>query len=42
MDMTDPVVWGSFLSVAVALVVFVFLVFKVNSLMKQDEESHKK
>lgn len=39
--MNDWVFWGSILSVAGALLVLAFLVWKVVQLMKQDEERHK-
>ncbi len=32
----DAVFWGSIISVAIAVVVFVFLIFKVKSLMNKD------
>lgn len=41
MDWTDPVVWGSIGSVVIAIIIFVFLIFKVRSLMNQDAERHK-
>ena len=37
----DAVFWGSIIAVAIAIVIFVFLVFKVKKLMNQDAESHK-
>lgn len=37
----DPVLWLSILMVSIAAVIFVFLVFKVKSLMKKDAEAHK-
>jgi TctA family transporter len=37
----DAVFWGSIISVVIAVVVFVFLAFKVMKLMNKDEESHK-
>ncbi len=41
MGFSDPVVWGSVLSVIIAIVIFVFLAFKIKSLMDKDTESHK-
>ena len=38
----DPVAWMSVLMVVLAIVVFVFLSFKVKSLMNRDAEGHKK
>jgi len=38
----DAVFWGSIASVVIAAVVFIFLVFKVKTLMNKDAESHKK
>lgn len=37
----DAVFWGSILSVAIAVVVFVYLVYKVIKLMNADAERHK-
>jgi hypothetical protein len=37
----DPVAWMSILMVAIAVVIVVFLFFKVSALMKQDAEAHK-
>lgn len=37
----DAVFWGSIASVAVAVVIFVFLAFKVKTLMNKDADSHK-
>ena len=37
----DAVFWGSIISVVIAVVVFVFLVFKIKALMKKDAEAHK-
>ncbi len=37
----DAVFWGSIASVAVALIVFVFLIFKIKSLMDKDANSHR-
>ncbi len=37
----DPVVWMSILMVIIAIVIVVFLGFKVGALMKQDAEAHK-
>lgn len=37
----DPVLWMSILMVIIAIVIFVFLVFKVKSLMNRDAEAHK-
>lgn len=42
MGLTDPVVWGSILTVVIAVVIIVFLSIKVKSLMAKDAESHKK
>ncbi len=41
MEFNDPVVWGSILSVVIAVVIFVFLAFKIKSLMDKDAGSHK-
>lgn len=35
----DAVFWGSIASVAIALTIFIFLMFKIKSLM--DRDSHK-
>lgn len=40
MDITDPVVWGSALTVAFAVVMLVFLGFKAKKLMDQDAKKH--
>ncbi len=37
----DAVFWGSIISVLVAVVIFVFLSFKVKSLMDKDADSQK-
>jgi hypothetical protein len=37
----DAVFWGSIISVVIAAVVFVFLVFKIKALIKRDAEAHK-
>ena len=37
----DAVFWGSIISVLIAVVIFVFLVFKVKALMNKDAEAHK-
>lgn len=37
----DAVFWGSIISVLIAVVIFVFLVFKVKALMNRDAEAHK-
>ncbi len=37
----DPVAWLSILMVIVAIVIFVFLSFKISALIKQDAASHK-
>lgn len=37
----DPVLWMSILMVVIAIAIFVFLVFKVRTLMKKDAEAHK-
>lgn len=37
----DAVFWGSIISVAIAVVIFVYLIFKVKALMDKDAESHK-
>ena len=42
MDMSDPVVWGSIGSVVIAVVIFVFLMFKIKALIAKDSEAHKK
>ena len=42
MGFSDPVVWGSILSVIIAIVIFVFLAFKIKALMNKDAESHKR
>ena len=42
MGFTDPVVWGSIAAVIIAIVVFVFLIFKIKTLMDKDAESHRK
>ncbi|MEW8506239.1 MAG: hypothetical protein AB2598_06005 [Candidatus Thiodiazotropha sp.] len=36
----DAVFWGSIATVVIAVVIFVFLVFKVRNLMKSDAEKH--
>ena len=41
MAFDDPVVLGSIVSVALAVFILVFLVFKIRSLMKKDEEGHR-
>ena len=38
----DAVTIGSIVSVIVAVVIFVFLAFKINTLMKSDAEKHNK
>ncbi len=38
----DPVAWMSILMVVIAIVIFVFLAFKVKVLMKRDAEAHKR
>ena len=42
LDLKDPVVWGSLVSVLAAIVVFVYLAFKVKALINKDAASHKK
>jgi ABC-type proline/glycine betaine transport system permease subunit len=42
MGLTDPVVWGSILTVIIAIIIVVFLSFKVKTLMDKDAESHKR
>ncbi len=37
----DAVFWGSIISVVIAVVIVVFLAFKVKGLMAKDAESHK-
>ncbi|WP_295882373.1 hypothetical protein [uncultured Thiohalocapsa sp.] len=37
----DAVFWGSILSVIIAIVIFVYLGFKVVKLMNEDAERHK-
>lgn len=37
----DPVAWMSVLMVVIAIVIFVFLLFKVKALMAKDAEAHK-
>ncbi len=37
----DAVFWGSIASVAIAAVVFIFLMFKIKSLMDKDAASHR-
>ncbi len=41
MGFSDPVVWGSILAVVIAIVIFVFLIFKIKTLMARDAEGHK-
>lgn len=36
----DAVFVGSIIAVAIAAVIFVFLVYKISQLMKRDAESH--
>lgn len=36
----DAVFWGSMATVAIAVVIVVFLAFKVNKLIKSDAEKH--
>ena len=36
----DPVAWVSILMVVIAVIIVVFLAFKVRSLMKRDAEAH--
>jgi len=38
----DPVLWMSLLVVGLAIVIAVFLAFKVKSLMRKDAEAHKR
>jgi hypothetical protein len=37
----DPVAWMSVLMVIIAIVIIVFLAFKVRALINQDAEAHK-
>jgi len=37
----DAVFWGSIASVVIAIVVFVYLIFKVKALMNKDEAAKK-
>lgn len=37
----DPVAWMSILMVMIAILIVVFLYFKVSALIKQDAEAHK-
>jgi hypothetical protein len=37
----DPVAWMSVLMIVIAVVIIVFLYFKVSALIKQDAEAHK-
>ena len=37
----DPVAWASVLMVVLAVVIVVFLSFKVSALIKRDAEAHK-
>ncbi len=37
----DAAFWGSIISVVIAVVIFVFLSFKVKSLMDKDADGHK-
>jgi hypothetical protein len=37
----DAVFWGSIISVLIAIVIFVYLGFKVVKLMNEDAERHK-
>lgn len=37
----DAVTIGSIVAVVIAVIIFLFLSFKVNSLMKSDAEKHK-
>ena len=39
-EITDPVVWGSALTVLVATVILVYLGFKAKKLMDQDAKKH--
>jgi hypothetical protein len=38
----DPVLWMSLLMVIIAIVIFVFLAFKIRTLMDKDAEAHKR
>ncbi len=38
----DPVALGSIAAVIVCIVIFVYLIKKIGTLMKKDEEAHKK
>jgi hypothetical protein len=42
MGISDPVVWGSIVAVAICVVIVVFLGFKVKGLIAKDTEAHKK
>lgn len=42
MGISDPVVWGSIVSVAICVVIFVYLIFKMKNLINKDTEAHKK
>lgn len=42
MGISDPVVWGSIVAVGIAVVIFVFLLFKMKALMERDARAHKK
>jgi large-conductance mechanosensitive channel len=37
----DAVFWGAILSVAIAIIILVFLAFKVVKLMNRDAEEHR-
>jgi hypothetical protein len=38
----DPVMWMSILMVIIAIIIIIYLGFKVKALMNQDAEAHKK
>ncbi len=42
MGILDSVTLGAIAAVAVSIVIFVFLVFKIKALMNEDAEAHKK
>ena len=39
MELSDPVVWGSALTVLISIVVVVFLGFKIKALMDRDAQN---
>lgn len=42
LDIQDPVVWGSLASVLIAVIIVIYLAFKVKALINRDAASHKK